>query len=265
MKTLLDSGTTSIYGIIVLMMLLLSSCGRVLHRPALEPDETRMETIQQVLQQNANRLRTLHASGNIIVETPESSFQGQITVRIKKPDSLYVKLEATLGIDIGVLFADRREFLLYTPMQNTYYTGASGDLNLRRFLPIDPSIDRLIETTSGLCTTQDLTQGIVKSKENELILFGRHKDRYYTFWIEPLKGVVLQTQIRNQDDDLLYLARYERFKREGNVYLPQTIRIQRPEQKESVTLFYTSVRANKEIPAASFAIRVADDTRHIGL
>jgi hypothetical protein len=264
MKTLPDFRTLSICGIIV-SLLMLSSCGRVLHRPALKPDETRMETIQQVLQQNAHQLRTLYASGNILVETPESSFQGTVTVRIKKPDSLYVKLEATLGIDIGVLFADRREFLLYTPMQNTYYTGASRDLNLRRFLPVDPSIDRLIETVSGLCTAQDLTQGIVKVKENELILFGRHNDRYYTFWIDPYKGVVLQSQIRNQDDDLLYLAQYERFKREGKVYLPQTIRIQRPKQNESVTLFYTSVRANKQIPAASFAIRIAGDTQHIQL
>jgi outer membrane lipoprotein-sorting protein len=240
-------------------------CAGTKSTPQLSQEEARWETVQRVLQENYDNLRTLSADGKVIIETPEASYTANATIHLKKPDSIYVKIEAAFGIDVGVLFADRHRYVIYTPMQNTVYTGPADSFNLDRFLSFRLSYKKLVQLLSGLETAEPISSGTIHRQENQLLLLSKNGDQPVVHSVDPYNGVVTQTRTYNQNHELVFLAHYSRFSTFDGVRLPKTIRIQRPRQKESITFFYNSVAVNQKIDPDKFTIVVPEKAIKVDL
>ena len=239
---------------------LLSGCAGIVQQPVLTKDDAYIDVIENSLERNYNRLRTLKGRGQLVVQSPRQSFRGDARVLLKKPDSLYVKLEAMLGLDVGVMFADRYEFFIYSPMDNMVYTSTDEDtLRLGMFLGFDMSRQHFLQSITGLPKIEQLSDLQLSVEEKEWLLVGYANEYLYKHWIDPQWGVITKTEVRDKTNDLIRIEKFSRFAKINNVRIPQTIRYIRPQKKESLTMFYDTVNINNKISPKKFYIKMPPD------
>ncbi|MBD3385922.1 DUF4292 domain-containing protein [candidate division KSB1 bacterium] len=236
-------------------------CAHMAPRPALGINEERLEVIKEALFRNFYHIKTFKGYGTLNVLTPVESFKADIEALIVNPDSVYVKLEATLGIDVGMLFASREGYLLYSPRQNTFYRDDSAVLDLQSFIGMKLTFGNLLETLLGLELLDGLNEATVSAvpSEAEITVSGMVGNFEAIYTIDPAKGVVKNTRIYDTDNRLILAAKYSRFIYSRGSYMPKTIQIIKPITKESITLFYTFVKLNESIKHEQFRIKIPDN------
>lgn len=245
------------------MALIVSGCARF--GSILSLEESSIDVVKRALAQNYTRLRSFDGVGNLTVESPREALTANASVLVKNPDSVYVKLEVAWGMDVGLLFADTDSFIIYTPMQNIYYAGMTAELNLEYFINFHVSYDQLLRVLAGLEPATELRDGKLIRGDSHLILGGYYGEHKVAHWINPQHGVVTETQLFDDQNELILKAEYERFRRIDGVHLPQTIRITRPVMKEKLTLFYSDIRVNKDIDPKKFRINLPSSATKIRL
>ena len=118
----------------ICVFVFMMQCAPALQRPAISQNETQWHTVQNVLENNFKKLRTLKGQGKLIVETQDVSYNANAQIVFKNPDSVLIKVEAIFGIDVGSLFADRKAFKVYIPSHNTCYFGKSESLEKNQLI-----------------------------------------------------------------------------------------------------------------------------------
>ena len=250
-------------GFAALLMLNACSQWRGQH---IKPTETRIEVVRQILQKNWDQLHTLRGIGRIIVDSPRQSFSGSAKVNVKIPDSTFIKIEAILGLDVGAIFADPKSFLIYSPMENIAYQGASTDtLNLKMFLGFDLTFRQLMHTISGVALLPALGNQVMQADGEQLIITGDDGEIYYTYYIDVEYGLISKIIVRDEMGQIQLVEEYKRFTKVGSTRVPKMIRYVRPIEKESLTIFYDQLDVNKSLSAKDFYVKLPDDVFKIRL
>ena len=96
-------------------------------------------------------------------------------------------------------------------------------------------------------------------QNDRLVLFGFSNGIKTAHWIDPRRGSIEKTLMWNQEDKIIYKATFERFHHIKDVYLPLTIRIERPLLEEKLTLFYDQIDVNKTINPNKFRLKIPDN------
>lgn len=201
-----------------------------------------------------------------MVESPRQAFSGQAVMRVNKPDSVYVRIEAILGLDVGVVFADRDNFLIFSPMENLAYAGSSEDtLRLKMFLGFDLTFDQMLHSLSGFALIDSLQNATIQASGNDLLIRGQQDDLYMEYTVDTQYGAVSQRIVRDAEGQILRVEEYKRFVTIDKVRVPQLIRFIRPNEKESLTLFYDTLQLNTNIPPKEFYINLPDDVLTVRL
>ena len=235
-------------------------------RRELLPTETRLQVIRAAVEQNNAELTSLSGRAQVVVESPQQSFSGEAVVNILKPDSLYVRIEALLGMDVGVLKADRRRFLIFAPTEKTAFFGAGADtLRLAAFLGFDMTFDQLMQVVSGTASIGHLQKPAVQAVGDNIVVTGRAQQMHYEYTVNSQYGAVTRLVLRDPNGAMVRMEEYKQFMRRGNVRLPRYIRVMRPAQKESLTLFYHQINVNVPLSAGDFAVRLPADVIKIRL
>jgi outer membrane lipoprotein-sorting protein len=240
-------------------------CSGNLRRPVISEEEMRLDAVPEVLRHNFERLKTLKGRGKLTIETPRFAYTADSRVIFKGPDSLYIRLEAIFGIDIGWLFADRDSFTAFTPFTNSYFAGSTDSLKFGPLANFDMTYDRLIQTLTGLATVPELQDGRLERSDKKMILSGVLGGSFLTYWIDPAKGVVTKVEMKDQESQVLLLGEFQRFVKLSGIYLPRTIRMQRPQQQEAITLFYENLEVNKRVSKKDFKTRIPESASKMTL
>ena len=240
-----------------------AACAPGPRQPLLEPGEITVPRVLHLLRGNYQRLQTLKGRARLIIESPGGSYSASSTVALKKPDSIFIKVEATFGIDVGWLFADRQRFVLYAPFQNRCITGVSDSLKLGRFLAVDMTFDRFMQALAGIELAQELTEKELRLDGSAILLSGAAGQLQQRIWIDPYWGAATRVEIRDSQNRLVSLAEYGQFVRSNGVRLPRKIRLQRPLDKASLTLFYQRLQANEKLKRKDFPVAVPENAERI--
>jgi outer membrane lipoprotein-sorting protein len=231
----------------------------------LQPDETRLHILRDVLKRNYDRLKTLKGRAKMIVETPESAYSATSNITIKKPDSLCIKIEAALGIDVGWLLVDRRSFVLYTPRENRWYAGSTDSLKRNNLIAFEMTFERLLRAMAGMELVQDIERAVIRRDDSKIVVMGLNGEYFHKYWLDPYKGVITRAEVRDRKNRLIMLQEFERFVELAGVRIPRTIRMQRPSEKESMTLFYTRLKINGRLSKKDFALKIPESAEKIEL
>lgn len=211
-------------------------------------------------------MNTLSGRGQIVVESPQQSFSGRARIYIIKPDSIYIKIEALLGLDVGIFFADRETFQLYSPLENVLYYGEQKNLMpLRNYLGFDLTLDQVLRYASGLSPIFPLQQPEINNEDNTLCIGGSYADFNWDYSIDPRFGVVERVVIRDSLQTIIQIEEYKQFIKQGSVRVPRFIRLIRPKSKQSVTFFYDHLESNRSIHPGIFKINAPSDAIKIRL
>jgi len=194
---------------------------------------------------------------------PGQGYNGFAQVLVKPPDSIYVKTEAILGIDIGVMFLSEKYFAVYAPRENTLYYGEAESLDLRDFLQIEIEREQLVEIFTGLTQLQSDSTTTLSEENGKFLLTGRLAEGLMKIWIDPGKNVVVQSEVTDGSGVVILKKEFQRFKRKDGIYLPQIIKITRPIARERLTLLYTRQKVNKEIEPGKFKLRTSKNAKKV--
>jgi hypothetical protein len=219
-----------------------------------------LKEIKEKVNKNSTAIESLEATGTIAIDSPELSNSGSIEIRIKKPDSVFVKLEGPFGIDIANALITRNDFIYYNVQENLVITGPSSDINIGAILKIKVSFDELLNSFAGsFHFDSDNNDSMNAVSENSAYLIQVSKPYIkQKFYIEPNAFFVSRYSVVNPADELLFDVNYSNFTNEvadgTNVNFPNYIILNRPDKKQTVWLKYETKEINKK--NISFTIKV---------
>lgn len=249
----------------IFLMLLFSSCAQW-RGQQIKSTETQIDVVRQILQENWQKLHTLRGDGRIIVESPQQSFSGRAHVNVKIPDSTFIKIEAILGLDVGTIFADNNAFLIFSPMEKIAYYGSSTDtLNLKMFLGFDLTFSELMHLISGVPLLSEMTDAVMQKEGEQLKITGAAAGLYYTFFVNLEYGLISKIIVRDEFGQIQLVQEFKRFVNVKGVRAPKMIRYIRPQEKESLTIYYDQLDVNRKLKAKDFFIKLPQDAFKIRL
>lgn len=206
------------------------------------------EELKVRVNENARKLRSLDADGEISIDSPEISNTGSITVSINKPDSVYTKLEGPFGMDIADLLITRNNFIYYKPQDNKVIRGPSTQRYLSIILKIKIDFDELVNAFSGKFSFNKSADdyknvNISKDEENFIVtIISDNESKKY--WINNEDFYVTRLATYDLDGNLLIEIIYNNFFESDDIYFPQKISINRPKEKQNIWLTYYSQKFN---------------------
>lgn len=221
------------------------------------------EVLQSRVARNLQNLQSFEGKARVIIELPGKGYNGFANIFMKLPDSVYVKTEAILGIDIGGLFLDQRFFAAYAPRDNILYYGEAESLDLRDFLEIEIDTDELFEVFTGL-------NQIVVNDTSKLVFAGgkfvittQLNQQSLIYEVDPDKYIVTKSRLVDAEGKTILLKEYRRLRKIKGLVLPQIIKLTRPQARERITVYYTSQKVNKKIAAEKFKIKPAKNAKRV--
>ncbi len=277
-------------GIGGMLLLLLAGCaGRA---PKLNREWQPAELYWRVAE-NYRRLQTFKGNGPLTIESPQIRFNTSAQILAIKPDSLFIKVEAGLGVDVGFFFVDRRQFASFSPLDNVYYYGETEKMHEVMFFRMELSYDEMMsgilgaalppfdssftmardgdeyrfdgkrrQQLAGATSSAMSTNGI---HANSTIAEEEKAEWRVTYWVNADRGVVTKAEQRYDDGALYARQEFKRFRQVRGIWLPQLIQMERPGERERMTIFYNHVEANKKIAPAEFSIRAPKNAKRVHL
>jgi hypothetical protein len=274
----------SFFALFLFFLFIITGCaGRA---PELNRDSQPEELYQRVVE-NYRRLQTFRGEGPLTIESPKMRLSAPALILVLKPDSIFIKVEAALGIDAGFFFADRRQFATFSPLENLYFFGETAKVRELTLFQMDLTYDEMMSGMVGAALPHfDSTFTITREGEtyrcegkreprlagdlhgNGMTQYAAAIDRAVwgvTYWINPARGVVVKAEERDENGELYARQEFKRFRQVRGVWLPQLIQMQRPALKERLTIFYNHIEVNNKIAASEFGIRVPQNARRVDL
>lgn len=221
------------------------------------------EYIGSKVRQNFQKLQTFAGKARVIIEFPGNGYNGFAEVYMKMPDSVMVKTEAILGIDIGLLFMNSRFFAAFAPRENTLYYGEIETLDLRDFLEVELKTNELYEVFSGLIQISVDSTSTFSFEKNQYVITTKLSDGFQKDWVDPGKYVVTKSILFNQDGEEILVKEFLRVRESKGIVLPQTIRVTRPQARERITVYYTRQEINDKISAKKFVLNIPRNARRV--
>lgn len=229
--------------------------------------DAKAENVYSRIADNYRRLQTFSGSGKIIVETPDLQYAGTVHVVARPPDSLIVKVEAAFGVDVGFFFADRSRFSSYAPLENTYYTGRTGDAPELLFFHIEVSFEEIMSEMIGAVVPPFDSSFVMQVDGDDLRFDGKRGEYHVTYWVDAEKFVVKRGVLIDAKNKIAGKQEFSRFRKKNGVWLPQLIRAEsRPAgAQQRLTIFYERIDPGIKLTPAMFTFKVPANAKHVDL
>lgn len=235
------------------MLLVLAACSGSSGNNELE--SIPVKDIKERVNRNSVLIESMEASGNIAFDSPEQSGTGWIEVKIKKPDTVYVRIEGPFGISIANALITRNDFIYYNAQENKAITGSSTPINIGAILRIKVTFDELISGFTGSFMFPDSPgDSTVANSENGMYLLeqsimqeevkGKQK-----FYIDPSLFTVNKYNSLDGANLTQVEVNYQNYSEESasgkSLYFASSIKINNPGKKQSVYVDYVNKEFNK--------------------
>jgi outer membrane lipoprotein-sorting protein len=245
------------------MIIFLSSNSCVLFKanPKIDLANISSEEILRRVQENNSRIHTLSGRGHLIIEIPETPFRGEVTIRVIRPDSLYIVTEAAFGIDVGFLFADGAQFYSYSPIDNVYLIGEADQIGSLVLFNMKIAYKELLNSILGAASFPLQQDTQVELQDGKLIFSQRFRDQDLVYEVDPKRNVITKIQLFDPDGAESFRQEFRRFRKIDGIWVPQYIRLTRPQLQERLTVYYTKVELNVRLKASQFYYKVPENAR----
>jgi hypothetical protein len=209
------------------------------------PDVSAADLLRRV-GEYSHRIETIEGTGSFSMLSDMGGMRGQIKVVARPPDSLWLKLEGPMGVDlVTARFAGGR-ILYFSPWMPGAEADSSMKPALRAMLPAGlDSIDALL----GLFGMPGLSAVRADSARSRSEDDRRYVLRFTdgeTLWIDPEGPVVSRWEKRNANGELLWSYAADRYFTSGGVRIPRTIQFRAGEDRE-FQLYYDEIKTNHRL------------------
>ena len=219
-----------------------------------------IKAIKEKVNNNSNLIETLEAYGVISFDSPDNSGTGSIEIKIKKPDTVYVKIEGPFGISIAAALFTRTDFIYYNVQENKVITGPSTELNIGAVLRLKVTFDELINSFTGSFRFNDesLDSTEAESENSLYVLKVNNSKGMEKYYVEPVKYTVQKYNLVDKNMKSQIEVGYSKYTVENpegkDVNFPNKIEIKNPQKNQSFFLDYETKEINKRNISFKFKV-----------
>ena len=124
-----------------------------------DPLKAEISAIIKEVNKRAAEIDNVYSEGEIKIKTPTMDETGDIIMKVKRKDDVWLKIEGPLGIDVATGHFNRDKFVFSDDMNDVVTTGSTTILNIGALTRIRCTFDDLVNSFSG-------TVRIPKSKKD---------------------------------------------------------------------------------------------------
>lgn len=247
------------YGLL-LMFALLQSCA-LGKRSSIDASKLTAAEILEKVDENNQRIRTLAGKGNLIIEMPETPFRGEVTIRVIRPDSLYIVTEAAFGVDVGFLFADGEHFYSYSPIDNTYLFGDAEQIGSLVFFNMRIGYQELLNSILGAARFPMQENTRIERFDDKIVFAQSYQGKNLIYEIDPDRLVITRIQLFDRASRETFRQEFRRFREVDGIWVPRHIQLTRPLSKERMTVWYSKIELNRGFTADAFSYNVPENAK----
>jgi outer membrane lipoprotein-sorting protein len=210
------------------------------------------------IQEHASRIQTFEGWARLTVVSEVESFTASLHVAAKPPDSLWLKIEGPLGVDILTGTFSEDSVLLYSPWENVVYEGSVQRFQAFQILPFPVYSTDLIQSILGFPipdnTANDAFLSLSHDSGQLLLSLGSQT----RIWVDKKGPSVAKWEALDSSGDIIWTWSGEMFKRQKKVWLPRVIRFFQDNPRQRITLFYETVKINRHLKNQWSSIRIPE-------
>lgn len=219
-------------------------------------------TLLNDIEEHALKLKSQHSKATVQAATQYGTFFGNVELKAILPDSIWMKIEGPMGIDIGIIQMQGENILFYIPYENMVYQGTLENVNRIQPMPIPVNIKALVYGLTGLIQPQRIQ---TDSLDNYFVLHQRYVCDYTDgdrYWIQK-KGPVVTKWEHIENDTLIWSWEGDEFRKKSGVELPRIVRLKQYRSGEQLTFTFHYTRANKAFESSWNDINVPEGVMRI--
>jgi hypothetical protein len=203
-------------------------------------------TLLRQLETHAGRLETFQGRGVFTAVSEEGGIRGSIRIAAKRPDSMWVKLEGPMGIDLITARITGGKVAYFSPWMKNTLSDSAGLPDFGLLFPAGLDSAEVLSSLYGMPFPQAGTADSLRSVERERRRYVLHLGRGESVWIEPKGPVVTQWEKRDDFGSLVWSYEAESFANREGIRIPKKIRFRSGEDGELV-LYYEEMKANQRL------------------
>ncbi len=221
------------------------------------------DELKAKIKSHASKLQTFHGKALVQMQTQSGIMSGSIELLFHRPDSVWLKIEGPMGLDMAVMRMIEKEVFLYSPLENIAYTGSLNDMVLFNQIDLDWEPQQIMMGMLGL-----LTITLPNDSLNNFQILARHYvfdyNNGFRYYVEPGGPVVSQwEQLNEHRGHVSWVA--DEFRNKNGVRLPRIISIHKIDTGEKFALSYYYTKANIKLEKNWHEINVPEGVLRIEL
>jgi hypothetical protein len=248
--------------IFILSLLLLLSCGNP--KFVLDTQKVSFRQLLDYVENEQQQVKALQAVSRITIDSKEFSGHFYANILYRQSDSLLVTVNGLFGLDAGNLFIGKDRFIFYNQITNKFYNGSVQDFKSRRFMQFPLSISELSNILLGKENFTIMKIIDYSVQQNSFLIKAQNGDLNYNIWIDNRTGHIFKLHAYKLDQ-LLFTREYGDFIRQNGIYFPRKIIMNQVEEHQSIAVYYTELKINKEINPHKFDIKISDTAQQIDI
>lgn len=243
------------------MLILVSSCAL---KPKVKTDLKNISA-RELLAHNEKwqaSFATFEGSANITLDSQQYSGNFGADVLMNRSDSLLITITGPMGIKLGKVFLGPNRFVFYNQMMNQFMSGSLEDYEDTNFMQFPLEISQLRNVFAAREDFNILELATYEAKDGYYFLESQKDHFKYRIWFDP--AILMIKKVEYYDGKkLVFFKEYDQFEEFDGVYFPRLINFVRPEEKQSLSIFYNEVNINKPFSPEQFDIRISDSAKQI--
>ncbi|NIQ96350.1 MAG: DUF4292 domain-containing protein [Desulfuromonadales bacterium] len=228
----------------------IAACAPTTRPISVPPDLER--TLLERLEHSGGQFSSLEGIAKVRVVNPEKTVSATQVLLAEKPDKLRSEILSPFGTPMLLMATDGHELTVYVPSEARFYRGEASDANIRRLLRIPMRLDDLVDILLYDLPIFDYRQVRADVEDNRrfvLTLDGEGGSRQVIRFDRELQLAGARYIV---EGDVLLEVDYQ-FNASPSGY-PSRVSVQMPQQQSSVSVAFSEVENNTEIPPDRFRL-----------
>ena len=226
-----------------------------------DPVKAEISAIIKEVNRRAAEVDNVYSEGEIKIKTPTMDETGDIIMKVKRKDDVWMKIEGPLGIDVATGHFSRDKFVFSDDMNDVVTTGSTTILNIGALTRIRCTFDDLINSFSG-------TVRISKGKKDELtkieeggqyVLSLKRGTITRKYWVDKTDYTVYKYLYLNKSGKVLISFEFSNFSSYGTSSYAKKVEIRRPSKGEYFKITMEQVNLNQSY--LDFHVDYASDAK----
>ena len=212
-----------------------------------DPVKAEISAIIKEVNNRSAEIDNIYSEGEIKIKTPTMDETGDITMKVKKKDDVWMKIEGPLGIDVATGHFNRDKFVFSDDMNDVVTTGSTTILNIGALTRIRCTFDDLVNCFSGTVRIRKGKKDILSKTEegNQYVLSLKRKSITRKYWVDKDNYTVYKYLYMNKKGKVLISFEFSKFSSFGTSSYAKKVEIRRPSKGEYFKITMEEVNLNQ--------------------